>query len=73
MTRARPSATSATVMQMVKSVKTMPATSPLKRAKATRLMLTAFSISSMPSRMPIVLRRVMHAEEADAEERRRRA
>src|SRR5207302_467355 len=28
------------------------------REKATRLMLTAFSMSSMPSRMPIALRRV---------------
>ena len=45
-------------MQMVKTVKIMPVTSPLKRENATRLMLTAFSISSMPSRMPIVLRRV---------------
>ncbi len=58
MTRARPSATSATVMQMVNTVKIIPETSPRKRAKATRLMLTAFSISSMPSRMPMVFRRV---------------
>src|SRR5260370_39512644 len=57
MTRARPSATSATVMQMVNTVKIIPETSPRKRAKATRLMLTALSISSMPSRMPMVFRR----------------
>ena len=48
----------------------MPVTLPLKRANATRLMLTAFSISSMPSRMPIVLRRVIDAEQADAEDHR---
>ena len=55
---ARPTATSATVMAMVNSVKMMPPRSPAKRAKATRLMLTALSISSMPSRMPTALRRV---------------
>src|SRR5687768_15197457 len=59
MTMARPSAASATVMQMVKTVKIMPVTSALNRANATRLMLTALSISSMPSRMPMVLRRVI--------------
>ena len=46
-------------MQMVNTVKIIPETSPRKRAKATRLMLTALSISSMPSRMPMVFRRVI--------------
>jgi hypothetical protein len=45
-------------MAMAKSVNTMPADSPVKRLNATRLMLTALSMSSMPSRMPTVLRRV---------------
>src|SRR5436190_23667476 len=58
MTMARPRAISATVMLIVNTVKTMPATLPLKRENATRLMLTELSISSMPSRMPMVLRRV---------------
>src|SRR5262249_14021941 len=58
MTIARPSATSATVMQIANSVNTMPASSPWERLKATKLMLTAFSMSSTPSRIPIVLRRV---------------
>ena len=58
MTIASPSATSATVIGMVNAVKIIPTTSALKRAKATRLMLTALSISSMPSRMPMVFRRV---------------
>src|SRR4030095_6639760 len=57
MTIARPTATSATVLEMVNSVKIRPARSVRKRAKATRLMFTAFSISSMPSRLPTALRR----------------
>ena len=43
---------------LVKSAKINPPRSPLKRAKATRLMFTAFSISSMPRRMPTAFRRV---------------
>ena len=58
MTIASPTATSATVMEIVNSVKISPVRSPWKRANATRLMLTAFSISSIPSRMPTALRRV---------------
>jgi len=58
MTIASPTATSATVMAIVSIVKTRPPMSARNRAKATRLMLTAFSISSMPSRMPTALRRV---------------
>src|SRR5829696_2237795 len=59
MTMARPSATSATVMQIAKSVNTMPISLPRNRLNATRLMLTALSISSTARRMPTVLRRVM--------------
>src|SRR5688572_28540427 len=58
MTMASPTATSATVMAMVSMVKTSPPMSARNRANATRLMLTAFSMSSMPSRMPTALRRV---------------
>src|SRR3972149_89400 len=58
MTSASPTAPAATVMQIVNTVKTIPVGSPLKRAKATRLMFTALSISSMPSRIPMVFRRV---------------
>src|SRR5439155_184 len=58
MTMARPTATSATVMAMVNSVKISPARSPRKREKATRLTFTALSISSMPSRMPTAFLRV---------------
>ena len=58
MTMASPTATSATVMAMVKSVKTSARQVAAEAAKATRLMLTALSISSMPSRMPTALRRV---------------
>src|SRR5215475_5092173 len=58
MTIARPTATSVTVIAIVKSVSTQPATAPLLCAKATRLMLTAFSMSSRPRRMPTAFRRV---------------
>jgi hypothetical protein len=58
MTIARPTATSVTVIAMVKSASTQPATAPLKWANATRLMLTAFSMSSSPRRMPTAFRRV---------------
>src|SRR5690349_13244933 len=57
-TIASPIAASETVMQMVKTENTMPMVLPAKRENAIRLMLTALSISSMPSRMPTVLRRV---------------
>src|SRR5438093_821718 len=55
---ANPTATSATVIAMVNSVNTSPARSARNRANATRLMLTALSISSMPSRIPTAFRRV---------------
>src|SRR5204862_5987778 len=58
MTMARPTATSATVIAMVNSVKISPARSSRKREKATRLTFTALSISSMPSRMPTAFLRV---------------
>src|SRR5437879_261630 len=58
MTMARPNPTSATVIAIVNSAKTTPVTSPWKRPNAARLMLTALSMSSMPSRMPTALRRV---------------
>src|SRR5436190_6273049 len=55
---ANPTATSATVIAMVNRVNTSPARSARNRANATRLMLTALSISSMPSRIPTAFRRV---------------
>src|SRR5216683_1530474 len=54
----RPTAASAAASAMMKSAKTCPATSPYKRENATRLMFTAFRISSMDMSTTITLRRV---------------
>src|SRR5258708_14115211 len=55
-----PSATaaSAAASAMMNSAKTCPATSPYRREKATRLMFTAFKISSMDMSTTMTLRRV---------------
>src|SRR5256884_9537588 len=53
-----PTAASAAASAMMKSAKTWPATSPYKRENATRLMFTAFRISSMDMSTTITLRRV---------------
>src|SRR5581483_7657440 len=58
MTMARPTATSATVMAIVNTTNSSPTGSACSHANAARLMFTAFSISSMPRRMPTALRRV---------------
>src|SRR5713226_4293753 len=54
-----PTAASAAASAMMKSAKTCPATSPYNREKATRLMFTAFRISSMDMSTTITLRRVI--------------
>ena len=54
---AKPKATSATVMAMVNSTKIMPTGFPCWKAKAMKLMLTAFKSSSMPKRIPMAFRR----------------
>src|SRR5260370_37902892 len=53
-----PTAASAAASAIMKSAKTCPATSPYKRENATRLMFTAFRISSMDMSTTITLRRV---------------
>src|SRR5229473_1879360 len=54
----RPTAASAAASAIMNSAKTCPATSPYRREKATRLMFTAFRISSMDMSTTMTLRRV---------------
>ena len=58
---ASPTAASAAATVITKKTITCPSIEPRLRANATKLRLTAFSISSIAMKMTITLRRIEHA------------